>query len=239
MASFHATGSNGPPEPTYDLSVDTAAESRARDLAITRAPTWEDSWSGGGGLGSRLKLFVIRLLDFCTNYLVRHVPSFAFRRMWYRRVLGIAFGPGAGVHLGCYVWYYTPRKVRLDGVSIGANSRINRDCMLDIRGGLKIGENVSVSPEVAIVTAAHDPFDPEFRVHLEPVVIEDHVWIGMRATILGGVTLGRGCVVAAGAVVTRDVPPLAIVAGIPARQVGTRPDGATHYALDMAFPLFE
>jgi maltose O-acetyltransferase len=90
-----------------------------------------------------------------------------------------------------------------------------------------------------ILTAAHGVADPEFRVIGEPVVIEDHVWIGSRAMILGGVTLGRGAVVAAGAIVTRDVPPLAIVAGIPARVVGERPESATHYVLDSNFPLFE
>ena len=57
--------------------------------------------------------------------------------------------------------------------------------------------------------------------------------------ILGGVTLGRGSVVAAGAVVTKDVPPLTIVAGIPARPVGTRPEEATHYVIDEGFRLFE
>ena len=67
-------------------------------------------------------------------------------------------------------------------------------------------------------------------------MIEDHVWIGTRATILPGVTLGRGCVVAAGAVVTRDVPPLAIVGGVPAKVIGARPDEATHYVLDGRAP---
>ena len=143
------------------------------------------------------------------------------------------------MHLGCYFWFYGPGQVRRDGVSIGANSRINRDCSIDVRGGVRIGDNVSISPEVVISTAAHSAFDPEFRVELRPVVIEDQVWIGMRAMILGGVTLGRGSVVAAGAVVTKDVPPLTIVAGIPARPVGTRPEEATHYVIDEGLRLFE
>jgi acetyltransferase-like isoleucine patch superfamily enzyme len=63
--------------------------------------------------------------------------------------------------------------------------------------------------------------------------------VGSRAIIMPGVRLGRGCVVAAGAIVTRDVAPLAVVAGIPARVVGERPDEATHYTLDGRFPLFE
>ena len=191
------------------------------------------------GLAARIRLFAVRLLNYLTNYVVAHVPSFVLRRAWYRHVVGISFGQHTGVHLGCYVWFYTPRQVRRDRVSIGAYSRINRDCCLDVRGGLVIGENVSVSPEVMILTAAHGVADPEFRVVGKRVVIEDHVWIGSRAIILGGTTLGRGSVVAAGAVVTGDVPPLAIVAGVPARVVGTRPEEATHYVLDSNFPLFE
>jgi maltose O-acetyltransferase len=186
-----------------------------------------------------LKLFVVRVLNYLTNYVVSHVPSFRLRHAWYRRVLGIDLGRGAAVYMGCYVWFYGPGQLRRDGLTIGACSRINRNCTLDTRGSLRIGENVSVSPEVTILTAFHPVDDPAFRVVGRPVTIEDHAWIGTRATILPGVTLGRGCVVAAGAVVTRDVAPLDIVAGVPARPVGTRPEEATHYVLDDPFPLFE
>ena len=90
-----------------------------------------------------------------------------------------------------------------------------------------------------ILTAAHAIDDPWFRVETRPVVIEDHVYIGARAMILPGVTLGRGSIVAAGAVVTRDVPPLGVVAGVPAKEIGTRSAAATEYVLDQPFPLFE
>lgn len=186
-----------------------------------------------------LSLFAIRVLNYSTNYVVSHVPSFALRRAWYRHVLGVELGHHAGIHLGCYIWFYGPGQVRRDGFRIGAYSRINRNCCLDARGPLRIGENVSISPEVAILTAFHRADDPDFRVEERPVVIEDHVWIGTRATILAGVTLGRGSVVSAGAVVTRDVPPLTIVGGVPARPIGTRPEAATAYVLDEPFPLFE
>ena len=63
------------------------------------------------------------------------------------------------MHLGCYWWFYGPGQVRRTGVSIGANSRINRDCMIDVRGGVTIGDNVSISPQVAISTAAHSAAD--------------------------------------------------------------------------------
>lgn len=186
-----------------------------------------------------VKTFAIRLVNWLTNYVVCHIPSFRFRRWWYRRVLGVQIDKTAGVHLGCYIWFYGPGQIRRDGFTIGPHSRINRDCCLDARGPLRIADNVSISPEVTILTAFHRIDDPKFRVESRPVVIEDHVWIGSRATILSGVKLGRGSVVAAGAVVTRDVEPLQIVGGVPARPIGTRPAEALEYVLDGPFPLFE
>ena len=181
----------------------------------------------------------VRTLNYLTNYVVNGIPSFTLRHAWYQRVLGIEVEDDAAVFLGCYIWFFGPGQVRRSGTRIGARSRINRNCCLDTRGPLVIGENVSISPEVAILTAEHRADDPGFPVETRPVTIEDHVWIGTRATILPGVRLGRGCVVAAGAVVTRDVPPLAIVGGVPAREIGTRPADATAYTLDDVRPLFE
>ena len=187
----------------------------------------------------RLKLFFARVLNYLTNHLVSHVPSFRLRHAWYRRVLGIRLGEGAAVHMGCYLWFYGPGQLRREGLLIGAHSRINRGCTLDTRGSLRIGENVSISPDVTILTAYHPVDDPEFRVATRPIEIDDYAFIGTRATILAGVRIGRGAVVAAGAVVTRDVEPLAIVAGVPARQVGSRPADALRYVLDEPPPLFE
>jgi acetyltransferase-like isoleucine patch superfamily enzyme len=189
--------------------------------------------------GAQHRVFAIRVLAYLTNYVVARFPSFALRRAWYRRVLGARVADGVGVHLGCHVWFYGPGQVRRGGLAIGARSRINRDCCLDTRGSLAIGADVSISPEVMILTAGHDVADPAFGVRTSPVVIEDNVWIGSRAMILPGVTLGRGSVVSAGAVVTRDVPALAIVAGVPARPVGERPAGATAYTLQGDLPHFE
>ncbi|HAL27281.1 MAG TPA: acyltransferase [Chloroflexi bacterium] len=185
-----------------------------------------------------VRLFLIRVLNYLTNHVVSHVPSFAFRRLWYRGVLGIELGHHTGIHLGCYLWFYGPGQIRRSRTRIGAFSRINRSCTLDLRGGLEIGENVSVSAETLILTMANME---NGRTHSQakPVVIEDHVWIGMRAIVMPGVRLGRGSVVAAGAVVTSDVPPLTTVFGAPARPVGTRPESDLDYVLEGSFPLFE
>lgn len=187
-----------------------------------------------------LRLAVIRILNYLTNYLVVHIPSFTVRRFWLSRVLGIRLGPGAGVHLGCYIWFYGPSQIRRDGIEIGAYTRINRGCTLDTRGGLFVGDNVSISPEVMILTAEHRLTDARFADESRaPVTIGDHVFIGSRAIILPGVSLGRGAVVAAGSVVTRSVDELVVVGGVPAKPIGTRPDHATAYTLDDPFPMLE
>jgi acetyltransferase-like isoleucine patch superfamily enzyme len=191
------------------------------------------------GVAAGVRLFVIHLVNYLTNHVISHIPSFGVRKWWYGRILGIKMGQQAVVHMGCFMWSYTPRHVRNNGIEFGDHSYINRGCCIDIRGPLTIGKNVSISPEVMILTAAHDANDPSFPVHHRPVVIDDYVWIGSRAVILPGVTLGRGCVVAAGAVVSRDVQPLEIVAGVPARPVGVREESATVYVLDGQPPLFE
>ncbi|MFL6127514.1 MAG: acyltransferase [Mycobacteriales bacterium] len=187
---------------------------------------------------SALRLAAVRVLNYLTNHVVNRIPSFRLRHAWYRR-LGVSVGAGAGIHLGCYFWFYGPGHVRRTGVTIGRRTLVNRSCCLDGRGPLVIGDDVSISPEVAIITTQHRWGSADFGLESRPVVIEDHAWIGMRATILPGSTVGRGAVVAAGAVVSGAVPPLAVVAGVPARPVAQRPAGAAHYRLDAPLPLFE
>jgi acetyltransferase-like isoleucine patch superfamily enzyme len=195
--------------------------------------------SGEAGRAFSIRRFVVPVLLYLTNYFVAYVPSFTLRHLWYRRVLGIQLGANAAVHLGNYVWFWGPGEIRRFGVSVGRNSRISRDCTLDARSGLTIGENVSISAEVMILGGTHDINDPEFGDIAGAVAIEDYVWVGARAIIMPGVTLGRGSVVAAGSVVTKDVEPLTIVGGVPAKPIGMRDPGATAYELDWPLPLFE
>jgi maltose O-acetyltransferase len=187
---------------------------------------------------ARTRLLGIRLLNYLTNRVINHLPSYTLRHAWYRHVLGIRLGDGASILLSCYVWFYSPRLVRRDRVSIGDRTRINRGCCLDVRSGLQIGDDVSISPEVMILTTQHDVNDPGFGLTGKPVTIDDHVFIGARATILPGVRLGRGSVIAAGAVVTKDVEPLQIVGGVPARPLGRRAIDP-QYRLDEPAPAFE
>ncbi len=105
---------------------------------------------------------------------------------------------------------------QLDQFSVGEHSFIGR-AELSVHAPLRIGRCVCINDGVKILTASHDVADPGWRTVSKPIVIEDYVWIATNAIILPGVRLSRGAVVAAGAVVTKDVPPLGIVAGNPAR----------------------
>ena len=100
---------------------------------------------------------------------------------------------------------------------------INSEVLLDGRGGkIIIGNNVDIAREVNIWTLEHDPNDDYHKTKGGDVIIEDYVWIASRATILPNVKIGRGAVIASGSIVTKDVPPMNIVAGIPAKIIGKR-----------------
>jgi len=113
---------------------------------------------------------------------------------------------------------------------------VGTDAILDGRGGITLGDNVNLSSQAAIWTMQHVPDDPDFGVVSAPVRVEDRAWISFRATILPGVTIGEGAVIAAGAVVTKDVPPFAMVGGIPAKQIGER-SRALRYVLGPPAPF--
>lgn len=108
-------------------------------------------------------------------------------------------------------------------ITIGNNCVINSEVLLDGRGGkIIIGNNVDIAREVNIWTLEHDPNDDYHKTKGGDVIIEDYVWIASRATILPNVKIGRGAVIASGSIVTKDVPPMNIVAGIPAKIIGKR-----------------
>lgn len=114
-------------------------------------------------------------------------------------------------------------------IRVGRNVFINQACMLNDIGGIEIGDDVMIGPRVSLLTTGH-PLDPGRRrrqIVAAPIAIERNVWLGAGATVLQGVTVGSDAVVAAGAVVTRDVPPRTLVAGVPAqvlREIGADGD---------------
>jgi acetyltransferase-like isoleucine patch superfamily enzyme len=156
-------------------------------------------------------------LHFLCTRLVGHIPSHSLRLVIYRRVFGLNVAPSAHV-------YGRLELRKAAKVKIGENTIVGHDNILDGRGGIVLGRNVNLSSQVAIWTMQHDPQSPEFGVRVGAVVVEDRAWVSFRATVLPGVTIGEGAVVAAGAVVTTDVEPHQIVGGIPARPIGRRTD---------------
>lgn len=106
-------------------------------------------------------------------------------------------------------------------IRVGRNVFINQNCTFYDLGGLDIGDDVMIGPNVSLITSGH-PIAPSQRrngVIAKPIVIGKNVWIAADATIIGGVTVGENSVVAAGSVVTRDVPPNTLVGGNPARVI--------------------
>jgi len=161
------------------------------------------------------KYLLVRFLYYLCNEWLLWFPSHTVRLGIMKILLG-SVGKDTSFLMGCKV-----RKGK--NVHIGRNCVINRCVLLDGRGGiLKIGNNVDIGQETNIWTLEHDPNDDYHRDVGGDVIIEDYVWIASRVTILPGVRIGRGAVVAAGAVVTKDVPPMAIVGGVPAKIIGQR-----------------
>lgn len=164
---------------------------------------------------SRIFYIIFRFHAYILRRWVSRIPFHLIRLQFYR-LSGLKFGKKCSILMGCELRY--PHKIIL-----GDHCVINRDVLLDGRGGLlTLGNNVDVAQEVVIWTLGHDIHDDYHRDQGAPVNIEDYAWIGHRAIIMPGVTIGRGAVVAAGAVVTKNVPAMAIVAGVPAKVIAQR-----------------
>ncbi len=106
-------------------------------------------------------------------------------------------------------------------IQIGNNTAIE-DCFLQAWAAISIGNNVIINEDAKLLTGNHNLHTPNFEGKLLPITIEDYAWIATSAIVLGGVTVGRGAVVGAGAIVRENVPPLGIVIGNPAQLVGFR-----------------
>lgn len=174
------------------------------------------------------------IIDFwvflCT--LTGLIASHTIRLFLYRHLFRVGIGRDSSIH-------WLARFNNPAGISIGHNTVIGNDAFLDgryKRSGrsylrdffsptahpLTIGNNVSIAGEVRIFTMQHDIDDPDFKEVEGDVVIDDYAVIGTRVTILPGVHIGKGAVVASGAVVTHDVEPYSLVGGVPAKHIRYR-----------------
>lgn len=164
--------------------------------------TWLFNW---------LKAFC---LEYCVNDILPHIP-FWFVRRWYLRLWGAQIGKGSFVMKKNYI-------MNCSRLKMGTYSHINRGCTIDARGNITIGNNVSISHGVYIMTGSHDHQAKNFIGRFMPITIDDYVWIGVGAIILQNVHIGKGAVICAGAVVTKDVGDYEIVGGVPAKKIGER-----------------
>ena len=155
-------------------------------------------------------LFFLSMIHYIITNWLMYFPSRNLRKLIIR-IMFKSVGDNTSFLLG--LEFRKP-----SNISIGDNSIINKNVLLDGRGGLlKIGNNVDIAQETNIWTLEHDPND---NFHIDrggDVIIEDYVWVASRVTILPGVKIGKGAVVASNAVVTKNVEPMTIVAGIPAK----------------------
>lgn len=165
-----------------------------------------------------LELFILTLTG-C-------VPSHLFRLLIYK-MAGIKIGRGSRIHMGARFFYPA-------NIQIGQGSIIGDHAFLDGRDKLIIGDHTDIASGVMIYNSEHDINSDDFHAISGPVEIGDFVFIGPRAIILPGVKIGKGAVVAAGAVVTKDVGEFQIVGGVPAEVIGERKVKELHYKLGRA-----
>jgi maltose O-acetyltransferase len=147
-------------------------------------------------------------------YLVGHCPL-SFIRSFFYILFGVQIGPRSIINIGARM--YNPTNI-----SIGEDCVIGEKIVMDGREKLSIGNHVDIASEVMIYNSEHNINDESFAATSAPVTIEDYVFIGPRAIILPGVTIRKGAVVGAGAVVTKDVEAFSIVGGVPAKEIGQR-----------------
>tara|TARA_B100000780_G_scaffold254099_1_gene202024 strand:+ start:16512 stop:17135 length:624 start_codon:yes stop_codon:yes gene_type:complete len=167
----------------------------------------------------RLILFVYgflqAFLDFIIMKIIMNVPFHFLRKI----VIKLKFR-----HVGNSTNFLLGLEFRNSkNIYVGNNCVVNKNVLLDGRGGeLIIGNNVDIAQETNIWTLEHNVHDDYHSSTGADVTIEDYVWIASRVTILPGVKIGRGAVVASNSVVTKDVEPMTIVAGVPAIKIGVR-----------------
>lgn len=158
---------------------------------------------------------------------VGHVPFHSFRNLVYR-LAGIKIGSGSNIHMWAN-FFYPP------GIVVGEDTKIGDHAFLDGRAKLTIGNHVDIASYVMVYNSQHDVEKEDFSDAIYgEVVIGDYVFIGPRVIILPGVKIGQGSIIAAGAVVTKDVEPYKIVGGIPAKEIGERKNKNLHYHLGRA-----
>jgi acetyltransferase-like isoleucine patch superfamily enzyme len=197
-----APGLKLPPEPTYELLPDgRVANYRMQSMGLQR----------------KLRNRVGQVLY---NLVITHIP-FHFVRQGFLKLFGATIGGNSCIMLGTTI-------LDIEFLTIGDNTSIGSRCLLDARAGLYIGNDVTIASDVQFIGGVHDVNHPDFLPVPIPTVVEDYAWIASRAMVLPSL-IGRGGVVAAQAVVNKDVGECEIVGGVPAKLIGKRDPEALKY----------
>lgn len=149
-----------------------------------------------------------------TNRILIYIPSWTIRRFFLRR-LGMRIGNNSRIGIGTVI-------IQPETIIIGNNTYINEFCHLDGRGGLIIGDNVSISIYSKIITASHRANSDSFEYYDEQTLVEDHVWLGCNAIVLNGSILGKYSIIGAGCVIKGRTDPYGIYVGNPSNKIKTR-----------------
>lgn len=191
-------------------------------------------------LSFRLWAEILAWIEALIRFMPGRIGS-AARRTWY----SWWFQRSDKIHIGAGCEFISPNTISFEGsVSIGGNAfftaeggfivvgnntafNMNVHINASVGGEIRIGEWCLIGPNVVMRTASHRHDDPNFLIRQQghfigDIHIEDDVWIGANAVILGGVRIGRGAVIGAGAVVVKDVPSMAIAVGVPTKVIKFR-----------------
>jgi len=192
----------------------------------------------GQELNSNQVLFKIfnRIKTICLEFwlmilrFVGFIPLHFVRKFFYL-ISGVKMPWDSTIHIGAN--FFNP-----SNVSIGHDTIVGDHCFMDGRAPLKIGNHVGIASQVLIYNDEHDINSPDYGNSFGPVEIGDYVFIGPRVIILPNIKIGKGAVIAAGAIVTKDIPENEIWAGVPAKKISDRKIDKPNYKLGRAM-LFQ
>lgn len=173
---------------------------------------------------------IIRIKTICLEFwlmilrFIGFIPIHFVRKIFYI-ISGIKMPFfKSTIHIGAN--FFNPKNIR-----IGKDTIVGDHCFLDGRAPLTIGDHVGIASQVLIYNDEHDINSDDYGNSFGPVTIKDYVFIGPRSIILPGVTIGKGAVVAAGAIVTKDIPDFEIWGGVPAKKISDRKNKNPNYRL--------
>lgn len=163
-------------------------------------------------------------LLYLYNNIITYVPCYKFRRFYLVKILKLKISKSAFISIGCFFGGMS--------IKIGDDTVIGRRCVLN--GDIVIGDHTAIAAYTILQAASHDNNAKDFRGIYKPIVIHDYVWVGTRAAILLGANIGKGCIVGANFLVTRDTvtEEYGIYAGSPVKKISERSQNACVYMLN-------